>query len=267
MKMMRSPLALAASLLAAAALTPAPAIAQPVSLQDSFRIGSGSNLLCSAQTTISDRVFEDMFDRGYSITCRDAAVPVGSVYALRTRAGDPVARLAAARAGRAPCAAAAPPAIEGLGTGQTLSCRLTDADVAYNVYLVPSGGILYAAEGLAGYDSVLRLGLRSVIANRVIDGEVDVATTGAGDPIAFARVQAASLDPQRALDEAYRRNNAGNYAESAEFFSALTDRREDPADRAEALANEALQKSNLGRYPEADTLFARAAALSAGSRR
>jgi CHAT domain-containing protein len=248
----------------ALALAPAPAVAQPVSLQDSFRIGSGSSLLCSAQTTITDRVFEDMFDRGYSITCRDAAVPVGSIYALRARTGDPVARLAAARAERVNCAAAAPTAIEGLGTVQTLSCRLTEADVTYNVYLVPSGNILYAAEGLAGYDSVLRLGLRSVIANRVIPGEVDVATTGAGDPIAFARIQAASLDPQRALDEAYRRNNAGNYAESAEFFSAIIDRREDPADRAEALANEALQKSNLGRYPEADTLFARAAVMAGG---
>lgn len=264
MNMTRSPLALAASLCAVAALTPASAIAQPISLQDSFRIGSGSNLLCSAQTTIRDRVFEDMFDRGYSITCRDAAVPVGSIYALRARGGDPVARLASARADRATCTTAAPTVIEGLGSVQTLSCRLTNADVAYNVYLVPSGNILYAAEGLAGYDSVLKLGLRSVIANRVVEGEIDVATTGAGDPIAFARVQAASLDPQRALDEAYRRNNAGNYAEAAEFFSALTDRRENPADRAEALANEALQKSNLGRYPEADTLFARAAALSGG---
>ncbi len=262
--MMRSTLVRTALVFAAASIAAPPAAAQPVSLQDSFRIGSGSSLLCSAQTTISDRVFEDMFDRGYSITCRDAAVPVGSIYALRARAGDPVARLAAARASRATCTAAAPTAIEGLGSVETLSCRLADADVAYNVYLVSSGNILYAAEGLAGYDSVLRLGLRSVIANRVIEGEVDVATTGAGDPIAFARVQAASLDPQRALDEAYRRNNAGNYAEAAEFFSALTDRREDPGDRAEALANEALQKSNLGRYPEADALFARAAALAGG---
>ncbi len=246
------------------ALSAAPAAAQPISLQDSFRIGSGSSLLCSAQTTIADRVFEDMFDRGYSITCRDAAVPVGSIYALRLRGGDPADRLAAARTGRAVCTAGAPTQLEGVGAVETLSCRLSDADVGYSVYLVRRGNLLYAAEGLAGYDSVLRLGLRSVIANRVVDGEVEVATTGAGDPIAFARVQASSLDPQRALDEAYRRNNAGNYAESAEFFSALTERQEDPADRAEALVNEALQKSNLGRYPEADALFARAAVLSGG---
>ena len=262
--MRRSVPALAAALGMSALLSAAPVAAQPISLQDSFRIGSDGSLLCSAQTTIADRVFEDMFDRGYSITCRDAAVPVGAIYALRDRGTDPAARLAAARAGRATCTAGQPARIEGIGAVETLSCQLADADVAYSVYLARIGNVVYAAEGLTGYDSVLRLGLRSVVANRVVDGEIEVATTGAGDPIAFARVQASSLDPQRALDEAYRRNNAGNYAESAEFFAALTERQEDPADRAEALANEALQKSNLGRYPEADALFARAAVLAAG---
>jgi len=247
-----------------AASTPGTIQAQPVSLQDSFRIGSGSNLLCSAQTTISDRVFADMFDRGYSITCRDAAVPVGSLYALRVRGGDPAGRLAAVRAERATCTPEASVELEGLGAVDTLTCRLNNADIAYRVYWKQIGNILYAAEGLGGYDSVLRLGLRSVVADRSVPGEIEVATTGAGDPIAFARVQASSLDPQRALDEAYRRNNAGNFAESAEFFGALTEGQRDPADRAEAIANEALQKSNLGRYGEADALFARAAELAAG---
>ncbi|MDQ8757208.1 CHAT domain-containing tetratricopeptide repeat protein [Sphingosinicella sp. LHD-64] len=251
--------------LATAALMPADAAsAQSIALQDSFRIGSGSSLLCSAQPTISDRVYADMFDRGYAITCRDAAVPVGSLYALRARAGDPAARLAEARAGRATCQPGEAAEIEGLGPVQTLTCRLGNADVAYRVYLKQVGSILYAAEGLGGYDSVLRLGLRSVVADREVPGDIDVATTGAGDPVAFARVQASSLDPQRALDEAYRRNNAGNYAESAEFFAALTEGRTDPADQAEALANEALQKSNLGNYAEADALFARAADLAGG---
>lgn len=261
--MKRHLLALLAGL-SAAAVPPAPAAAQPVSLQDSFRIGSGSSLLCSAQTTIADRVFADMFDRGYSITCRDAAVPVGSLYALRVRGGDPAGRLAAARADRATCTPEAAVDIEGLGAVDTLACRLNNADVAYRVYWKQVGNILYAAEGLGGYDSVLRLGLRSVVADRSVPGEIEVATTGAGDPIAFARVQASSLDPQRALDEAYRRNNAGNFAESAEFFGALTEGERDPADRAEAIANEALQRSNLGRYAEADALFARAAELAGG---
>ena len=119
--------------------------------------------------------------------------------------------------------------------------------------------IVYVAEGLAGYDDALRLALRSVVADRVVPGEIRIATTGAGDPVAFARVQAGALDRQRAFAEAYRRNNAGSFAESAEFFAVLTEGQSEAAARAEALVNQALQKSNLGRYGEAETLFAEAA--------
>src|SRR5207248_4052436 len=80
-----------------------------------------------------------------------------------------------------------------------------------------------------------------------------------GDPAAFARVQAGTLDPSRALAEAYRRNNSGDYAEAAEFFAAVSSSGDAPMSRAEGLANEALQRSNLGRYAEADALFARGA--------
>ena len=122
--------------------------------------------------------------------------------------------------------------------------------------------VVYVAEGLDGYDSALQLGLRSVVVDREVEGELAIATTGAGDPAAFARAQAGALDPRRALAEAYRRNNAGNYAESAEFFAQLTTRDDSPAGRAEALANEGVQKSNLGRNGEADLLFDRAEALA-----
>ena len=243
----------------------AAAPAQPVSYRDSFRIGSGSGLLCTAQTLVADPALADMFDRGYAIVCRDAAVPVGHVYALRARGGgDPAARLAALRADRAVCEPAGDEEIEGLGRVETLACRLAAGDVAYRVYQRRSGNTVYIAEGLGGYDSALELALRSVVADREVDGEVSIATTGAGDPAAFARAQAGALDPQRALAEAYRRNNAGSYAEAAEFFAALTGRDESPAGRAEALVNEGLQKSNLGRYGEAEALFARAEGLAGG---
>ena len=251
-----------ALLVAAAAVQAAPAPAQSLSLQDSFRIGSGASTLCTAQSVVADRALTDMFDRGYSIICRDAALPVGQIYALRTRRGDPVARLAAARADRVSCESGGTTELEGLGPVETLSCRLASADVTYRVYVRREAGTVYIAEGLGGYDSALQLGLRSIVADREVEGEVSVATTGAGDPAAFARVQAGALDAQRALAEAYRRNNAGSYAESAEFFSQLATRDESPAALAEAIVNEALQKSNLGRYPEADVLFARAEALA-----
>ena len=97
----------------------------------------------------------------------------------------------------------------GLGRVYTLDCKLKDADVGYRVYQVRQGKLFYSAEGLAGYDSVLQRGLRSLIADQAVKGDVSIATTGMGDPSAFARVQAGTMDPTHALAEAYRRNNAG----------------------------------------------------------
>lgn len=254
-------------LLVAVALAQTPALAQsgaaaPLSEQTSFPIGAGGLVLCTGQASTSDAALVDMFDRGYAIICRDAAAAVGQVYALRARGGDPAARLATRRAERVRCDAASSTQIEGLGAVETLNCRLLDIDVAYRVYVHRSGKVVHVAEGLTGYDDALRLALRSVVADRVIPGEITIATTGIGDPVAFARVQAGELDSQRAFAEAYRRNNAGSFAESAEFFAVLTESRSEAATRAEALVNQALQKSNLGSFAEADQLFAQARNLA-----
>jgi CHAT domain-containing protein len=202
-----------------------------------------------------------MFDAGYSITCRDAALPVGKLYKLK----DPTSaepRIVADRAARANCRPTDHGSVPGLGPVDVIECRLKDADVTYRAYELRRGRLIYVAEGLGGYDSALRLGLRSLVADRPIKGEISIATTGAGDPAAFARVQAGTLAPDKALEEAYRRNNAGSYAEAAEFFAAASSASADTAgNRAEALVNEALQRSNLGRFAEADSLFAKAAEL------
>ncbi|MBV9883044.1 MAG: CHAT domain-containing protein [Sphingomonadaceae bacterium] len=250
-----------AALLLAAGLA-APAAAQPLSIRDSFRIGSGGGTLCTGESLTTNVALIDMFDRGWSIVCRDAAMPVGTVYALRARGGDPAGRLATLRNARMACRPGEAAAVEGLGRLETLDCRLSSADIGWRVYLRPAGGTLYVAEGFAGYDSALRLALRSVIADRELPGEVSIATTGAGDPAAFARIQAGTHDPQRALAEAYRRNNAGSFAEAAEYFATLTERGDAAVNPAEALLNEAMQKSDLGRFAEAETLFARAAPLA-----
>lgn len=239
----------------------APAAAQPISLRDTFPIGSSSGVVCAGQSSALDRAYGDMFDRGYAIVCRDAAASVGNLYALRLRGGDPAARLDAARRERAECQGARTEQVEDLGAVTALECRLRDGGAGYRVYLLPRGNTLYVAEGLAGYDSALKLGLRTIVTDQPVSGEVSVATTGAGDPAAFARAQAGTLDPSRALSEAYRRNNAGSYAEAGEFFATLLSIEED-ATRAEALVNQALQSSNLGRYQEAEALFARAGILA-----
>jgi CHAT domain-containing protein len=243
--------ALAAFLLAGLmAAAPAGAGAQPVSLQDSFNIGSTG--LCSASAS-EDPAAKNMFDRAYAIVCRDAAVPVGKLYALRIAAD-------AARIAGAGCGPAARTQLEGVGPIEVSVCTPRGEALAYKTYSVRRGATLFVAEGLAGYDSALRLGLRSLVADREVAGEVEVATTGAGDPAAFARLQAGTLDAARARAQAYRRNNAGSFADAAEFFSSLTAGEKQTGTRAEALANQALQQSNLGHFAEADTLFGRGAA-------
>ncbi|HYI41936.1 MAG TPA: CHAT domain-containing protein [Allosphingosinicella sp.] len=245
----------------ALATAPAAAAEPPIGLRDSFRLGSGGSAICSAESESRDPALKDMFDRAYAIVCRDAAAPVGRLYALRVRSGDPGKRLAALRKAR--CSPAARADLESLRGVATSRCTLGDG-LPYRVHSWRRGGTLFVAEGLAGYDSALRLGLRTLAADRPVPGNVEVALTEAGDPAAFARAQAGALDPARARDEAYRRNNSGLYADSAEFFEVLAAAEPAGAGRAEAIVNDAVQQSNLGYYGEADALFERAAEAGGG---
>lgn len=238
---------------------------RPPSMLDSFRLGSGNGALCRVQSNATDKIISSMFDRSYSIVCRDAARSVGQIYALRSGKDDPTARVAALRAKVANCDDSKPVTFDGLAAVSGASCKLTDADIEYVSYRKSVGKTVYFAEGLAGYDSAVRLAFRSIVEDRLIPGEIAVATSGGSDPTAFARVQAGSLDLDRALAEGYRRNNSGNYAEAAEFFETLLQRTSDSASQSaqlgEYVVNRALQKSNLGDFAEADALFAEAAQI------
>ena len=245
-----------------------PALAQSQSplLADSFRLGSGGGALCQVQARSQDPASRDMFDRAWSIVCRDAARPVGKLYALRGTPAEIETRLAALRASEALCSAPGALILEGLGETVAANCRLSQLAVGYSVFVKRIGEVSWVAEGLAAYDSALKLGLRSVIANRIVPGTIAIATSASDDPASFARVQAGSLDPDQALAEGYRRNNSGNYAEAAEFFDTLQQRAAAPGSdegerRGEYLINQALQKSNLGAFAEADALFAQARTL------
>ncbi len=251
------------ALIAALAL-PAPASAEPLplSIRSSFRVGSGG-VICSAQTMLSDPRLGGMFDRAYRLTCRDATAAVGTVIAVRRTIaleseawGFPGLAL--------DCAASTSEAIAGLGSARSLSCRDRATGVAYRRYLYHAGPTDYMVEGLAGYDPALRLALASVVRDRGVPGEIRVATTQAGDAAGFARVQAGQLDFTTARVEGYYRNNGGNYAESASFFDALSDRETPQSTRAaETLANLGLQQSNLGNGAAADRYFERASAALA----
>jgi CHAT domain-containing protein len=245
-------------------------LATPI-LADSFRLGSGGGVLCQVQTRGRDPAIRGIFDRAWYIVCRDAARPVGKIFSLRGTKADIESRLAGLRANDAQCdAATTAEAVPDAGQAIIKQCKLIDAEVGYRVISVDRGNTIWVAEGLAGYDSALRLGLRTVIADRFLPGQITVAVTSVDDPVAFARVQAGTLDPDQALAEGYRRNNSGNYAEAAEFFDTLQQRDDAGANNSdrstEYVINRALQKSNLGEFAEADKLFGQARAVPTGDR-
>ena len=78
--------------------------ATPLSVRDSWRIGTSGTSFCSAQSLTVDSALTGMFDGGYSITCRDAVLPVGKLFKLRETA-DALARVAADRGKVASCEA------------------------------------------------------------------------------------------------------------------------------------------------------------------
>src|SRR4051794_9141993 len=171
--MAKSVLTIAAAACFIAVTASAPAA--PLSVRDSFRVGSGGTSFCSAQSLPTDKALTDMFDAGYSLTCRDAALPVGKIFKLRD-VRQPEGRLAALRNERVTCSSPTSATVPDLGRIQMIDCRLKGGDVGYRVYQFRKGKLFYSAEGLAGYDSVLQLALRSVVADQSIKGEVSVAT-------------------------------------------------------------------------------------------
>lgn len=246
--MMRRTLSLL--LLGGAMAAPPAQAADSLSLIDSFRIGN-AGVLCTAQSQAADPALKGLFDRGYRIICRDAAAPVGNLYALRS--GAPAL----------PDGCPVPAAVTVKGLPGAMVSRCTIDGLGHVRYQVMKGRTLFVADGLAGYASALEIGLQSLIADAPVLGTVEVAATEAGDPVAFARLQAGSLEPGQALAEAYTRNNSASFAESAEFFDLLVERSRQGAPgftrSAEYLTNQGLQQSNLLQFAEADRLFNRAA--------
>ncbi len=254
----------------------ASAQASQPSLMDSFRIGSGGGALCQAQAKSSDLAFEGMFDRSWALVCRDAEQPIGQIFALRDGTSSFDERLNRARGRSSNCGEWVEAAITDLSQVSKKTC-----DGGYVIYRHQAGKNSYFAQGLSAYDSALQLGLRTVIADKLLPGKLDIATTGNGDDAAFARTQAATLNAQAALAEGYRRNNSGNYTEAAQFFDTLqhqfdtlqhqtADKQMSASDETavqrqqrlhEYVINRALQLSNLGEFDQAEALFAEASKI------
>lgn len=257
-------------LIALATVTcPSIALAQgtPVTLRDSFPIGEADGILCQVQDrSLENAAKQSMFDRSWAVVCRDSARPVGFVYSAREPAGDLLDRISKQRTESISCPSSSTNSVDGF---QQRTCRLTDQPVPYSIYQGQRNNSVYIAEGLAAYDSATLLALKSVINDQIAEGTIDVATTSIEDAFAFARVQAATLKPEQALAEGYRRNLSGNYAEAAAFFETLQQRTtgmdDDTVNPEEYLINRALQKSNLGEFAEADRLFEQSLGIKSGN--
>ncbi len=193
-------------------------------------------------------------------------MPVGYVYSAREPSGNLLDQVSKQRAEDISYPQGPNSAVDGF---QHTTCRLADEPIAYSIYQGQQGNNAYLAEGLAAYDSATLLALKSIVNNQIAEGKIDVATTSIEDPFAFARVQAATLKPELALAEGYRRNLSGNYAEAAAFFETLQQRttgiEDDAVNPEEYLINRALQKSNLGEFAEADRLFEQSLEMKSGN--
>jgi CHAT domain-containing protein len=245
-------------------------MALPLSVRDSFPLGSGGNALCQVQSRAVDAAIQGPFDRAWALVCRDSALPVGYVFALRRDRDDPAARLAERRRKDVDCNGQASAAASSTIPGTTEQrCKWRDPSLDYTVATTARGRVTWFAEGFTAYGSALDLALRSLIADRAVPGDVSVATTSIADSEAYARIQAMTLDASTALAEGYRRNNSGDYADAAAYFETLDQRQAGQpgvvGDRVEFLVNAALQRSNLGQFGEAERLFAEADSQPPGS--
>src|SRR3546814_579150 len=152
-----------------------------------------------------------MFDRAWMVLCRDASQPVGYVRMLRATPQVARARIDRGREGAIVCTAPG-------------ACTVRGSGVAWTTRIVPDGDTSYTAEGFAAYDDALTLALESIRRRAVVPVVIKVATTSVGGDSGFARTLAGAIDIDKALAEGYRRNHAGNYADAAEFFAALSQR-------------------------------------------
>ncbi|BDI61681.1 CHAT domain-containing protein [Qipengyuania nanhaisediminis] len=241
---------------AAAALWAAPntaQVAQPgsIALRDSFPVGS--NGLCEAQIQPPEPG-AGLFDRKYNLLCRDAGAPIGALWVVRGRvAGEAAERFVGEDArctGQSDDGSAQ--ALEG---ATQWTCTREGSIIRTRLMVAERGNRTYAASGLSAYGTALELAIASLASDRVVAGTVDIPLTQATDALTFARQQAQAIAADRALVEAYRRANSGDFAEAAEFFAASAEQLTGNSE-AEARLNEALLQSNLGNFSQAERRFA-----------
>ena len=208
--------------------------------EPSFRLGD-AGVLCTAQVKPTDPRLTGIFDRAYLLTCRDAAAPVGSVIAVR-RAVDLAREPSALPAGAA--------GLQRRGKRDDRQCR---RGAGAHLPRRSGGARLPPLRGPARQD--LLFGRRAC---RIRPGAQAGAGVGRHRP-RRRRARCRSPRPKSAIPppspgsrrarstppgariEAYTRNNAGRFAESAEFFESLASREDnEPASLGRSLGQPGL---------------------------
>jgi CHAT domain-containing protein len=251
---------------AALAVSPAALAGTPGPLSgERFAIGD-AGAVCEAQGVRLGEARRSIYDRKWALICRDVTRPVGSAYSW-LGASDALDRVARDRGVALDCGAAH--AAPGAPAGTVVrTCRESGSGLEWLSYQLASGDRITVVEGMAAFDSALRLALASIAENRVLPGAVDIVTTGGAGSLALAR---ASLgETSLLLGQGYRQNNAGDFSGAEEYFrpdliagtgAGEQDAATAAAARHEILVNRALQLSNLGRYQEAGRVFEAARAM------
>ena len=252
-----------------ASLVAIPAVAKsagPLETQ-SFQIGT-EGALCEAQGIRLGAARNSIFDRKWALICRDVDRPIGAAYSWRG-ADDAFARVGRSRG--TPLTCSEPGGTLDAAPGVLMRrCRDPKTGLEWTNYVATVGGWTHIVEGIATYDSALRLALANLIQDRIVPGEVQVVTTSGTGSMAEAR--ASIGDSSLLIGQGYRQNNAGDYVEAEQYFrpDLLYDDGIDNSPQAVAVManrrheltiNRALQLSNLGRYAEAQRAFAAATAM------
>ncbi len=231
-----------------------------------FPIGSGQSI-CNAQDDLLSAARTNVFDRSWTIVCRDATRPVGQIHVLRGR-DIPAARIEKARMEALDCQSAQSETVRDLGAVPTRNCKSLVSQAGWKSYWLQRGDKVYVVEGAAAYDQALQVALRSTALDRMLKDPISFPVLESGPGGAYYRLQASQNSPSTRLEQGYRSNNSGSFAEAVEYFDFGSDALGQGTDtdarnlRHEMEINRALQLSNLGKFGEGDAAFANARAMN-----
>jgi CHAT domain-containing protein len=255
-------LARLAALAAALAMAAAPGLALAGAPRDDFNLGrSGiSGAVCQAIRDFDDKLGEGAGRRAWQLKCRGWSQTLGRIYYLERDSQAAEAEWRKGLATRATCDEASRAPLPRAAGATSVSCKLMAGQANYLAYTARDGGAFVVAEGLAGVGDVLATGLQ-VAAGRA---KPPAATADQGGAAAAGEIESlnaaaeaadASIDKQK--QEAYREAQQWRFGEAEARFTRLATLAEkmNPADRAEAYLNVALNASNSGRFAEADAYF------------